>query len=126
MTLPAGAVAALGIVLLTSAPALAHHGWAWTTDDSFTLEGTVTEVYFGNPHPVVHIEAADGVVWEVELAPPARSAAAGFTETTAEIGDSITAVGNRSQDPDEPHMKAVRLIVDGVTYDVYPDRTGNL
>ena len=34
----------------------------------------------------------------------------------------MTAIGNRSQDETEKRMKAVRLIVKGKTYDVYPDR----
>jgi hypothetical protein len=34
----------------------------------------------------------------------------------------VTAVGHRSLDPDELVFKAVRIIVNGETYDVYPRR----
>ena len=36
--------------------------------------------------------------------------------------DEVTAIGNRSQDENEKRMKAVRITVNGKTYDVYPDR----
>jgi hypothetical protein len=38
------------------------------------------------------------------------------------VGDEVTAIGNRSSDPAEKRMKAVRIIVNGKTFDVYPDR----
>ena len=66
--------------------------------------------------------SSDGAVWRVELAPPARTIAAGFTEDAAKAGDEVTAIGNRSKDKAERRMKAVRIIVGGKTYDVYPDR----
>ena len=58
----------------------------------------------------------------MELAPPGPTTQAGFVKGVANPGDEITAIGNRSQDPDEPRMKAVRIIVNGNTYDVYPSR----
>jgi hypothetical protein len=73
---------------------------------------------------VLTVEAADGV-WTVELAPPGRTRAAGFTEDAAKAGDQVTAIGNRSKDAGEKRMKAVRIIVNGKTYDVYPDRVGS-
>lgn len=106
-------------------PALAHHGWSWTDSGFFELTGTITDVYVGNPHPMLGVDV-DGTIWTVELAPPAASARAGFTGETAAIGDEVTAIGNRSQDPNEPRMKAVRVIVNGETYDVYPDRAADI
>ena len=68
----------------------------------------------------------EGEIWRVELAPPGPTTAAGFVEGVAEIGDEVTAIGNRSQDPDERRMKAVRIIIDGTNYDVYPSRAQNI
>lgn len=106
---------------LVSAPALAHHGWSWTEDEFTTLEGTIAAMDFGNPHDMLEVEAG-GEVWRVELAPPAATARAGFTEDSAKLGDAVTAIGNRSQDPNERRLKAVRITVNGRTYDVYPSR----
>ncbi len=104
-----------------SGSALAHHGWTWTVEEQSELRGTIRELFIGNPHAVLSVEAEDGM-WTVELAPPSRTRAAGFTEDVAKAGDEVTAIGNRSKDANERRMKAVRIIVNGRTYDVYPDR----
>jgi hypothetical protein len=103
------------------AAAAAHHGWSWTQDGFFELEGVITAIYVGNPHATLDVDV-EGETWRIELAPPSRTIAAGFTEETAKVGDEVTAIGNRSLDANELRMKAVRIIVNGETYDVYPDR----
>ena len=102
-------------------PALAHHGWSWTETGFFQLEGVITEIYHGNPHVTMDVDAG-GAIWRVELAPPAATSAAGFIDGVAKVGDEVTAIGNRSLDETERRMKAVRVIVGGATYDIYPDR----
>ena len=109
------------LALAPVSAALAHHGWTWTADGFFELTGIVKAVYVGNPHATIDLDV-EGVVWRVELAPPGPTQAAGFTETTAKPGDEITAIGNRSLDANETRMKAVRVVVDGTNYDVYPAR----
>ena len=113
-------VAAL-LCLTAITPALAHHGWAWTQDGFFELEGVISEVYIGNPHATLDVDV-EGEIWRVELAPPSRTVAAGFTEDVAKKGDEVKAIGNRSRDETEKRMKAVRIVVNGKTYDVYPGR----
>lgn len=112
-------------VALTSAAipatAFAHHGWAWTEDGFFQLTGVIKAVYVGNPHATLDVDV-EGELWRVELAPPAPTLAAGFTEEIGAPGLEVLAIGNRSQDDAELRMKAVRLVIGGVTYDVYPDR----
>ncbi|MDN2582517.1 DUF6152 family protein [Aquibium sp. ELW1220] len=109
------------LALLAPAAALAHHGWSWTQDGFFQLEGIIADIYVGNPHATIDVDV-EGTIWRVELAPPSRTIAAGFTEEVASVGDEVTAIGNRSQDEGENRMKAVRVIVGGQTYDVYPYR----
>ena len=111
-----------GLALLTAGPALAHHGWSWTQDGFFELKGIIKEIYIGNPHATLDVDV-EGEIWRVELAPPSATTRAGFTEDVAKIGDEVTALGNRSQDENEKRMKAVRVTVNGKTYDVYPNRT---
>ena len=112
---------ALSAAMLFSSTAFAHHGWAWTDEERFELSGKIQEVFIGNPHAVLTVEAEDGV-WTVELAPPGRTRAAGFDESAAKVGDEVTAIGNRSSDHNERRMKAVQVVVNGKTYDIYPDR----
>ena len=110
-----------GLALLAAGPTLAHHGWSWTADGMFELEGIIKEIYIGNPHATLDVDV-EGEIWRVELAPPSATMRAGFTEDVAKIGDEVTALGNRSRDETEKRMKAVRVIVNGKTYDVYPSR----
>jgi hypothetical protein len=105
----------------TAVPALAHHGWSWTEDGFFQLEGIIRDIYVGNPHATLDVDV-EGEIWRVELAPPSATIRAGFTEDVAKAGDEVLAVGNRSRDSTEKRMKAVRLTVNGKTYDVYPNR----
>jgi hypothetical protein len=114
----------LAVGPLVASTAFAHHGWAWTEEETFELTGKIQEIFIGNPHAVLKVEAADGL-WTVELAPPSRTRAAGFDENAAKVGDEVTAIGNRSRDHNEKRMKAVRIVVNGKTYDVYPDRVGS-
>jgi hypothetical protein len=109
------------MILAAGTAAYAHHGWSWTQDGFFQLKGTITAIYIGNPHATLDVDA-EGEAWRVEMAPPSRTIAAGFTEEVAKVGDEVTAIGNRSLDETEKRMKAVRIIVNGKTYDVYPDR----
>ena len=113
---------AAGLALLTVKPSFAHHGWSWTEDGFFELEGIIKAIYIGNPHATLDVDV-EGEVWRVELAPPSATIRAGFTEEVAKVGDEVTALGNRSRDETEKRMKAVRVTVNGKTYDVYPSRT---
>ena len=55
-------------------PALAHHGWAGNLDEEFQISGTVeSPVSLAGPHATMKIRA-DGHVWDLTLAPPARTA----------------------------------------------------
>lgn len=110
-----------GLAMLAAGPGFAHHGWSWTANGMFELEGIITEVYIGNPHAWLEVDV-EGEIWRVELAPPSATIRAGFTEDVAKVGDEVTAIGNRSRDETEKRMKAVRVTVNGNTYDVYPSR----
>lgn len=116
-TVAAGFAAAA--LLATSAAA--HHGWAWAEEETFTLTGSIEEIYVGNPHARLKVKAEDGI-WDVDLAPPLRTIRAGFDENAANEGDPVTAIGNRSRDHNQLWMKAVTIEVNGKRYDVYPDR----
>lgn len=68
MNWPASVLAGC-IALATVVPALAHHGWSWTEDGLFQLEGIIRNIYVGNPHATLDVDV-EGEIWRVELAPP--------------------------------------------------------
>lgn len=109
------------VAFLSASSALAHHGWSWTQDGFFELTGTITAINYGNPHPTLDVDV-EGEAWRVDLATPSATTRAGFLADTAKVGDEVKAIGNRSRDETERLMKAVRIIVGGKSYDVYPSR----
>jgi hypothetical protein len=112
-----GALLASGL----SGAALAHHGWRWTDEGNFELTGIVQAVRLGNPHGLVTVDA-DGEEWIVEVGQPWRNARSGLQDEMLAPGVELTASGHRSADDAEKRMKAERVIIDGTTYDLYPDR----
>jgi hypothetical protein len=106
---------------LGGTPMLAHHGWSWAEGEQTTLEGTIESVSMNPPHPTIQVRDAQGTVWQVDLGNPNQTARSGFAADTAQPGDAITVIGNRNQDQ-SAHMKAVRIVIDGQNYDMYPER----
>lgn len=114
-------LSALAGVALSAGAALAHHGWSWAEADQIDLTGTITSISFAPPHPTLELNTADGA-WRIELGNPNQTQRSGFVEGVANVGDEITVRGNRSLDPDEKRLKAVRVIVADKNYDIYPSR----
>jgi hypothetical protein len=103
--------------------ALAHHGWRWASAETFVLEGTLRSVRLGNPHGEAQVETAEGALWLAELGQPWRHAEAGLRDDLLVPGTALTLEGHRSADPQELRMKAERVILGGVLYDLYPGRS---
>ncbi len=113
---------AAALMTLIVSGAAAHHGWSWAEADQLELKGVIRALYIGPPHPTLDVETANDGLWRVELANPRQTERSGFVEGSAKIGDEIVALGNRSSDPGEKRMKAVRITVGGKTFDLYPER----
>ena len=63
-----------------------------------------------------------GQVWDITLAPPARTERAGLKPGVIPLGAPVTISGHRSSDPQRFEVKTERVTYDGKNYDVYPDR----
>ena len=113
--------AALGAALLLPAVAAAHHGWSWTTGENIELTGTITATSLGNPHGELTMDV-DGTLWTVEVGQPWRNSRAGLEDGDLAEGVVLTVSGEPSADPDEKLLKVERLWIDGVEYELYPDR----
>src|SRR5579862_9182991 len=103
---PGWVIVALILVVL---PVSAHHSWPVSYDKLVTVKGTVTELVWANPHPMitVAVPTKDGKTEKWEIGGPAinRMEAAGWTKSTVKRGDTITGIGYQFSDG----QKIVRL-----------------
>ena len=115
----------LGIlaISLSALPASAHHGWSGNFNEEFELTGTVESgVSLAGPHATMKVRA-DGKVWDITLAPPARTQSAGLKEGIIPVGATVTIHGHRNRDAKRLEIKTERVIWNNRTFNVYPDRT---
>jgi uncharacterized protein DUF6152 len=109
-------------ISLSALPAAAHHGWAGNSDDEFELTGTVERgVSLAGPHATMQLRA-DGKIWDLTLAPPAPTQRAGLKEGIIPVGATVTIHGHRNRDANRLEVKTERVIWNGRTFNVYPDR----
>jgi hypothetical protein len=94
----AAALTTFGL-LVTAAPASAHHSSAAAYDSTKTTEiqGTITKVLLKNPHTFVFVEAADEkgqkVVWAVEMGASSNLFTAGWTKDMLVPGTVVKVSG---------------------------------
>ena len=83
-------------LVLTAAPAYAHHPFAAEFDwkKPVTLTGKVTKFEFTNPHSFLYLDGKDEngaqVNWRLEMGNPKALASAGWNKNTVKSGDEIT------------------------------------
>ncbi|MGD1070211.1 MAG: DUF6152 family protein [Bryobacteraceae bacterium] len=101
--------------LLAPHSAHAHHGWAeFDSQREITLEGTVVDFHFVNPHCVVEFdvrgETGRDHKWQGEFSSPGQLARKGWTAASLQPGDRITITGNPAKrDAKAIHVTRVRL-----------------
>ena len=111
--------AVLGLGAAT--PTVAHHGWAWATNEEFVLPGTVKSVRHGNPHGTMVLGTRSGD-WTVEIGQPWRNEAAGLSPSVLKRGTRLVVHGHRSAKKRQRLMKAERIVIAGKSFNLYPDR----
>lgn len=103
-----------GIFLLAHT-AQAHHGWAeFELNREVTMEGSVTDFHFVNPHCVVEFDVMDdkGLVhkWQGEFSSPGQMVRKGWTAASLQPGDRITITGNPAKNEiPAVHVTRIRL-----------------
>jgi hypothetical protein len=87
-----------------AAAAEAHHSFAaeFLGDQTLTIEGKVSEVWFKNPHVryYIEIETEDGETetWDVRTSSPTILVRRGWNRDTISEGDNITVEGYLGRD----------------------------
>ena len=109
---------------LTSATAFAHHGFAGRYDEEHpvTVQATVVEFQFTNPHSVIVFDAKDASGkterWQAELGgASALRRVDGWTQTTLKVGDTLTIIGpqakNGAPDMNLSHESKITMTATG-------------
>lgn len=116
------AVTAALLLSVVVMPLSAHHGWSGQQTQESALTGVVVEaVNLAGPHATMKIKV-DGQDWNVTLAPSNRTSAAGLKADTIPVGATVTVHGHRNSDLKRFEIKTERVVHNGKTYAVYPNR----
>lgn len=118
------AAAWLGALLIgagTAPPAMAHHSFPATyiVDKQVTIEGTVVQFLFRNPHSFVHVlvTGKDGktVTWAVEWGAGGALGSDNIKADTIKPGDKVIVTGNPARDADTNRirMRSIERPADG-------------
>ena len=95
------ALGAIGILVAVGSLS-AHHRWPVNRSTEVTVEGTVKEYRWSNPHVMItlDVESEDGRIeaWEVGGPSLNRMSANGWDANTLKAGDVITGIGYRFTD----------------------------
>jgi hypothetical protein len=100
--------AAAAAFTILAAPLGAHHGGAaFDQTSSVTLQGTLTELQFNNPHVLLFFDVQDDkgqtVNWSGWLTAPNKLARAGWSKRTLNPGDKIVVTGT-------PHKAGSKVV----------------
>ncbi len=94
----------LALAWLAIGTARAHHSFAaeFLGDQTGTIEGTVTEVWFRNPHVRYYVEvtndAGEKETWDVRTDSPTLLVRRGWTDKTIREGDHVKINGYLGRD----------------------------
>ena len=114
-------IAAACMLLIAAGNGLAHHSAAGIDrSQTATIEGTVREFRWQNPHSFMQIDVAgDGaetVTWTLEMTAPSFLIRAGWTRFTVRPGDAVTAVVRPLINGDPGGLFVSVTATDGKTY----------
>ncbi len=108
---------AAAVVAVACGSAAAHHGWgSYEAAKPITVQGTIVESKYENPHATITVKAADKV-WTVTLAPTFRMINRGASKDMVAVGKTVSAYGYASN-VEKDEMRAERITVDGKTVEM--------
>ncbi len=87
------------LAFLAAIPAWAHHSMAgFDREKTVSINGTVKQFKWANPHSWIEMEVPDGkggaVTWNVEMTSPAVLIRAGWKSSVLKPGDKVTVMAH--------------------------------
>ena len=104
------------LIFLPGDRAYAHHSFASTyfVDQTITIDGTLTQFLFHNPHSYVKVDAKDdkGQVqtWSVEWGSGAQLSQSNISRDTLQAGDRVVVTGNPGRNPEEHRIRMNKIV----------------
>jgi hypothetical protein len=106
-----------GLPAAVAGPVLAHHSYSiYDSTKPMTLNGTIVDVSFQNPHVYVSVNAGDKV-WRLDMPGPGRMRSRGLTPEVLAVGRTLEVLG-------WPHRRGnadfapVSMTIDGKTFEI--------
>jgi Family of unknown function (DUF6152) len=102
--------------LMTGVSAYAHHSFTATYDENseITIEGTLVQFMFRNPHAWVHVmapdENGDMQRWGVEWGGAGQLSGQGVTRESLKAGDKVVITGNPGRNPVDHRLRMRSLL----------------
>ena len=107
-------VLAVGVLILAATSVRAHHSYAGFHDPkelTVSIEGTLEDLLYANPHVVMKIRASDSTVYAVTWQSSMWvKRQAGVLKDTFKIGDRLVVIGAPSRDPESREVTLVREV----------------
>ena len=117
-----GTLAAVALIAALSVPANAHHGWGGNSDQETELTGTLeAPVSLAGPHATMKLRV-NGQVWDITMAPSARTERAGLKEGIIPLGATVTVLGHRNKTANRFEMKTEKVTWNNRVFAVYPNQ----
>ena len=118
----------LFLALAAAGPLPAHHavGVAYDTQNLSTVEGTVVDVFWRNPHVVVSIErtleSGETEIWEAESGSTNALERLGIERDIVQIGDRVALMGALSRRGLTTMAAYTMTLADGTEVPLWPQR----
>jgi len=102
--------------LVSGSRTYAHHSFAATyfVDQEITVEGTLTQFLYRNPHSFIKVQAPDEKgemqTWSVEWGGGAQLTRERVGRDTLKPGDHVIVTGNPGRDPSEHRIRLHKIV----------------
>src|SRR5262245_18651326 len=105
------------VVLAAVVPLFAHHSTArYDLTKTVTVQGTVTEVIWQNPHVIVVMNDTHGQEQAFEAPSPTYIVESGWTKDTVKVGDKVSVKGNPAKNGQLPMYLITLTAANGKEY----------